>query len=98
MMKRYIYLKSANQISDYNQRNSLKKQASALEGKIKQYQDESKIMILSKLRKDRNFKNIDLHGFFLDEALDLLFDQMDYIQKQCNKKNYNDANVIQKEG
>ena len=40
------------------------------------------IIFLAKLRKQNNYKDIDLHGLFLEEAVDILIDQFKFIKSK----------------
>ena len=56
------------------------------------------IIFLAKLRKQNNYKDIDLHGLFLEEAVDILINQFKFIKSKLEIGTIYDCNTKDMKG
>jgi len=69
-------------LKNYNEANKFKNLANEQEAILNKYIKASKVIFLEKLRKRSNFREIDLHGLFLEEAIEIVVDQIKYIKNK----------------
>ena len=69
-------------LKNYNEANKFKNLANEQDALLNKYTHASKVIFLEKLRKRNNYRDIDLHGLFLEEALEIVVDQIKYIKNK----------------
>ena len=69
-------------IKNYNEANKFKNLANEQEVLLNKFLKASKIVFLQKLRKKNNYREIDLHGLFLEEAVEIIVDQIKFIRNK----------------
>lgn len=69
-------------VKNYNEANKFKNLANEQEGILNKYIKASKMIFLEKIRKRNNFREVDLHGLFLEEAIEIVNDQIKYIKNK----------------
>lgn len=82
---KYVFKKSeitCTNLKNYDQANKFKNLSNEQNALLEKYKTASKIIFLSKLRKQNNYRDIDLHGFYLEEALDIVIDQIRYMKSK----------------
>lgn len=74
--------KTCMALKNYNEANKFKNLASEQDALLNKFINASKIIFLDKVRRKNNYKEIDLHGLFLEEALDIIADQIKYLKNK----------------
>lgn len=70
-------------LKSHSEANKFKQMAQEQEVLLRKYMSASKVLFLQKLRRKKlNFCEIDLHGLFLEEALDILVDQIKFLRNR----------------
>lgn len=69
-------------LKNYGEANKFKNLANEQEAILNKYIKASKVIFLEKLRKRNNYRDIDLHGLFLEEAIEIVVDQIKYIKSK----------------
>ncbi|KRX03388.1 hypothetical protein PPERSA_12667 [Pseudocohnilembus persalinus] len=84
MRVREVFKRSAAQTTcNYNEKNKLLSLANGRDYKLQEDMEESRKMFLDKLRKQQDPCIVDLHGFFLIEAYQILDQHILWLQQQA---------------
>lgn len=69
-------------LKNYSEANKFKNLANEQESLLNKYMHASKVVFLEKLRRRNDYRDIDLHGLFLEEAMEIVVDQIKFIKNK----------------
>lgn len=76
---------TCSRLKNYGEGNKFKNLANEQDGILNKYIKASKVMFLEEYRRRKNFTYIDLHGLFLEEAIEILVDQIQFLRNKIAK-------------
>lgn len=76
---------TCSRLKNYGEGNKFKNLANEQDGILNKYIKASKVMFLEDLRKRKNYRVIDLHGLFLEEAIEILVDQIHFLRSKMTQ-------------